>query len=297
MKFHEHVTYYQEARWASGTSEKNSMPPRQWYAFLRENPGWLKPVKEMIVGSTEDYGALRSMLEDVWYGCDRQYYKVWPAMASVLMRLNLDFPGDSLDLDGTCMLVRFAEGHEAKHGDITLRSVLGYLGDVEGLEGRCLCAMATYMVPEKTTEQIQVTFIRLSPESIQKQLDRFANPSGRIDRGVPLKVLLTTMLLRKDPEFVKPDVLARHRDEFERTGDERLVKKAKEQGIVGWNVGKHFETIPHLRRPHLGIRWTGKGSTVPKVVPIRGAVVHRDRMTKVPTGHLDSADREVEVVS
>jgi hypothetical protein len=41
---------------------------------------------------------------------------------------------------------------------------------------------------------------------------------------------------------------------------------------------------PHYRRPHLSLVWTGHGRAVPKIVPRRGSVVHREVVAKVPSG-------------
>jgi len=71
-------------------------------------------------------------------------------------------------------------------------------------------------------------------------------------------------------------------------GDEelrkRLVAKAQRRGKVGWNVGRQIEVTPHVRRPHFAIRWTERGRAVPKLVPVKGSVVHRQLAEKVPTG-------------
>jgi len=68
--------------------------------------------------------------------------------------------------------------------------------------------------------------------------------------------------------------------------DEKYVAKAHRRGKVGWNVGRHVEVIPHYRRPHLMLAWTGPGRSVPKIVPRRGSVVHRSIVEKVPTGFM-----------
>ncbi len=38
------------------------------------------------------------------------------------------------------------------------------------------------------------------------------------------------------------------------------------------------------RRPHMALVWTGQGRAVPKVVPRRGSVVHREKVERVPSG-------------
>ena len=42
--------------------------------------------------------------------------------------------------------------------------------------------------------------------------------------------------------------------------------------------------IPHYRRPHMALVWTGHGRAMPKIVPRRGSVVHREAVEKLPSG-------------
>lgn len=84
--------------------------------------------------------------------------------------------------------------------------------------------------------------------------------------------------------FIEPDVLSKDRDKYESAGDQKYVDKAHRRGKVGWNVGRHIEVAPHYRRPHMALVWTGRGRAVPKIVPRRGSVVHRELVEKVPSG-------------
>ncbi len=65
---------------------------------------------------------------------------------------------------------------------------------------------------------------------------------------------------------------------------QKHIDKAHRRGKVGWNVGRHIEVAPHYRRPHMTLVWTGSARAVPKVVPRRGSVVHREKVEKVPSG-------------
>ena len=47
---------------------------------------------------------------------------------------------------------------------------------------------------------------------------------------------------------------------------------------------RKVEVAPHYRRPHLTLVWTGRGRAVPRVVPRRGSVVHREGVEKLPSG-------------
>ena len=82
-------------------------------------------------------------------------------------------------------------------------------------------------------------------------------------------------------------MLSKDRDKFESTGDQEYVEKAHRRGKVGWDAGRHVEVIPRYRRPHLMLAWTGTGRTVPKIVPRRGTIVHRQAVEKVPSGFGD----------
>ena len=99
-----------------------------------------------------------------------------------------------------------------------------------------------------------------------------------------VRLCCSLCLLDNDPSVIEPDVLSKDRDKFEQTGDAKYVDKAHRRGKVGWNVGRHIEVIPHYRRPHMALVWTGTGRAVPKIVPRRGSVVHRELVEKVPSG-------------
>ncbi len=103
---------------------------------------------------------------------------------------------------------------------------------------------------------------------------------------VAVRIALSLCLLANDPDIIQPDVLADDRRKYEETGDQKYVDKAVRRGKRGWVVGAHLDVSPHWRRAHFGIRWTGKGAAVPKIVPIKGAVVKRSKLTDVPTGYM-----------
>ena len=102
-----------------------------------------------------------------------------------------------------------------------------------------------------------------------------------------LRLAIAITLLGNDSEFIQPEVLTADQIKFGTSRDMKLVEKAKKRGKYGWTVGREIDCLPHIRRPHLAIRWTGKGGSVPKVVPVKGSVVKRKAMTDVPTGYMD----------
>ena len=87
--------------------------------------------------------------------------------------------------------------------------------------------------------------------------------AARLNRNGPT-------LLENDSSIISPDVLADDRAKFEASGDHKFVDKAHRRGKIGWDVGKHIEVIPHYRRPHMALVWTGHGRVTPKIVPRPG---------------------------
>lgn len=99
------------------------------------------------------------------------------------------------------------------------------------------------------------------------------------------KVFLCTAMINDNPDFAARVVLRRHQEEYEKTGDRKFVLLAREKGIVGWDIGSKVVVSPHYRNAHFGIRWTGKDRAVPKLVPIKGCIVKKSKITDVPTGY------------
>jgi hypothetical protein len=97
------------------------------------------------------------------------------------------------------------------------------------------------------------------------------------------RIGLGVMMLAADPDYIKPVLLKS--DEGKTTPIEERIARAKNRGVYGFTIGEDIERCPHFRRPHFAIRWTGKGATIPKLVPVRGAVIGKEIMTTVPTGH------------
>ena len=102
------------------------------------------------------------------------------------------------------------------------------------------------------------------------------------------KLCCTLCLLADDPDVIEADVLNRDEGRFQDADAKRraeLIDRAKRRGKFGWTVGKKMQSIPHYRRPHPALVWTGKGRKIPKIIMRKGAIVHRQKLTDVPTGY------------
>lgn len=103
-----------------------------------------------------------------------------------------------------------------------------------------------------------------------------------------LRIAIGVMLLASDPRYCEPVLLNRDKGKLlNETEREVAIERARRNGNYGFDIGKGIEVSPHFRRPHFAIRWTGKGSSVPRLVPVKGAVINESLVTTVPTGYED----------
>lgn len=98
------------------------------------------------------------------------------------------------------------------------------------------------------------------------------------------KIACTICLLENDPSIIEPDVLSKDQMKYELNPDPAIVERAHRRGKVGWIIGRNIEVIPHIRRSHPALMWTGHGRQIPRIVMRKGSVVHREIVEKVPTG-------------
>ena len=232
-----------------------------------------------------------------WERLRKPYYNVWPAIVPMLTRLNLDLDSSLIHLPLPVLCVRFPKD-VAKNplkfdwdGEVfTIHAILmGYMDEKAGISllidiGETMgigIPVATYRnFPRKPGLTVEQSLAGLRP-------DCFAGigiviPEDLITDCV--RLCCSLCLLENDPEIIAPDVLADDRAKYEQSHNEKYVDKAHRRGKVGWDVGRHVEVMPHYRRPHMTLVWTGRGRAVPKIVPRKGSVVHREVVEKVPMG-------------
>jgi hypothetical protein len=105
------------------------------------------------------------------------------------------------------------------------------------------------------------------------------------------RIVCTLCLMADDPQVVEPVVLKDDEQKFERSGDLSLVEKAKRRGNYGWHVGRAIEVSPHVRAAcPAALYWTGEGRKIPKIRFRRGSIVHRRKLSEMPTGFLDERE-------
>lgn len=236
-------------------------------------------------------------VETSWVAARRPYYTVYPLAAEALRKVKLDIPCSVVTMPIPTLLVRFGVGMEPSCAGQQLRCML--VGELEmlntkrGLGVWCDFGERTYLptVTHPLPRYTYMTFGLADDRTVHTAIQRLSY-EGLSDADTAavmaaLHYIVAICLLSNDPALIEPDVLDKDRAKWAETQDPAIVERAVRRGKVGWLVGAHWETMPHYRRPHVGLRWTGEGRQVPKIVPIKGAVVHRQKLTEVPQGYLD----------
>jgi hypothetical protein len=248
------------------------------------------------------FGARVAFSEISWINDRRPYYKVWPAILDSLRKIKLDIPCNCLQLKSRIFLVRFPL--HLQRDSILVNACRSQ--DMAGCKPNHSSIADILVVnsdPESSgpdTEGTRTCGVDLTSNSTFR--DYINNPGdndkmlgdGENCLGDDLRIALTILLLADDPTIIEPEVLSRDEARYRLSKNESLVEKAHRRGKIGWHIGRSFEMLPHFRRPHLALRHTGRGRTIPRIVPVKGCIVHRQKVTKVPTGHLTPEGLEVE---
>lgn len=285
MEFHNHQSMWDRMKGVRREWALRSVDDAYAIAVERAKgalPGRGNPEAEQLVN---EWCVNALISERNWFTQCRPYYKVWPSVIGGLCRINLDLTLSQLALPGLIIVIRFPKGGEPSSECHLLESLF-----TASIPGYGFIALVN-----GSTGGSQWTGIRaLSDET---HISEFVRASGDIPAGLEetaFKIAISCHLLANDPSIIQPDVLAADRDKFDATGDPKYIEKAKRRGIIGWRIGEAYEACPHYRRPHFALRHTGKGRTVPRIVAVKGSVVHRSKIEKVPTGYITPDGMEVE---
>ncbi|MDY0170048.1 MAG: hypothetical protein RBS80_26120 [Thermoguttaceae bacterium] len=234
-----------------------------------------------------------------WEQQRRPYYNVWPSILPMLTRLNLDLDSVLIQLPMPALCVRLPKqqnplAFDWKGQTFHIRCMLvGDMGDGQAIS--LLIDVGEIMNNGAFDMPIYSysNFPKQEGLTVEQSLAGLEKKGRCAELGVQLPDALVTdcvrlccslCLLENDPSVIEPDVLSKDRVRYEASGDDKYIDKAHRRGKVGWNVGRQIEVAPHYRRPHMMLAWTGAGRAVPKVVPRRGSVVHREKVEKVPSG-------------
>jgi hypothetical protein len=233
--------------------------------------------------------------EHDWVEARRPYYNIYPSVAEAFTKVDLSKVDCSMiKLPVQDLMIRFQVGRELYASKTTkVRSIL-VRENVTIYEKRgWLAAINTGVMSGEIPVHTVVGCRMQAGTTIADHLQK--------GRAMPLtddtidteavdnvfRLVATLCLLKDNPEIIEPIPLEADRAKWDRNHDPALIDKAARRGNRGWSVGAHIDVAPGFRRPHFAIRWCGPGGRDPQVRPIKGCLVHRQKITEVPTGHLD----------
>jgi len=108
--------------------------------------------------------------------------------------------------------------------------------------------------------------------------------SELIEKAVRLACGVILLSKHKEESVIEPDVLAKDRQKWLETRDEKYVERAHRRGKIGWDVGREVTNAPHYRRGHFMVLKAGVANRKEtRIVWRRGTFVHREVLDRLPT--------------
>lgn len=238
------------------------------------------------------------VLERNWEWNRKPYYNVFPSIVPMLTRLKLEVDTSLIQLPFSALCIRLPKDPDQnplkyeEHGKtIPIRCML--LAEINNGGGLAALIDTGETLRDAPFPFYAVRYFPRQPGVTLEESFRVAK-QNTIQHNPPtipmelkddcIRLCCSLCLLENDPTIISPDVLADDRAKFDETADVKYVERAHRRGKFGWNVGENLEVIPHYRRPHMMLAWTGPGRAVPKVVRRKGSVVHREVVERLPTG-------------
>lgn len=297
MKFHDYKTIWE----LSDRSTRRNMSRDELYQAIYHDAE-----RRVNVGIV--------MAESSWYRSVRPYYKLWPSIIPALLRIPLDIDSQLVVFPEKAICLRMPCTFNGMYGmTACLASVEKHRND--DLEPRELSFLSLTIQRDVPGVGFQASYIGWKIEAgctVENAIrNSILSSSGAYGKaGVirddirqlqmsAIRLVVAVALLASDPEIITPDILAADRGKYQAVkadinATEKLVERAKKRGKVGWCVGEKYETIPHYRRPHPALYHVGKGRHDQRIVFRSGAVVHRQKLTAVPTGYIHDDGTEEE---
>jgi hypothetical protein len=316
MEFHSLRTAYQWAKSMRQTDAKSHAAYAHDMIITMEQRALELYGKELR--HVDPFTPTMMIAEAEWAELRMPYYNLWPGIISALTKLRLDIECDFFKLPMTPLLVRFPKScdHPLKWSCDGKEWSIRYMMVSERMLLPDRAFDKRHNIP--ATEIPALSFWLDIGEEVEPGDPQFSRrlykhllkyPGWTIERSfeeIPAhesisigveyprqiiedcaRIACTLCLMAADPELVVPDVLAKDKAKFADTNDPALVERAHNRGKVGWDVGHNVEIAPHLRSSSpAALYWTGVGRKVPRIRFRKGCIVHRKRLSEVPTGFL-----------
>lgn len=219
----------------------------------------------------------------LWRKAGRPFYRIWPDAASMLAQTSLDICPSQVPVqtEVVCIQMPKAKGIFDMPPEDCPCSILG-----------AFCVdFWWFFLTYPDGRDFHISY-KIS-ENIKNDIDKWFAGETRRFVELPLKIFFGSMILASQSEMIERVLLSK---DIKRGSDsedalQKAIKRAISRGVNGFDIGRRIKidrkSGMHVRRPHFGLRWTGKGREIPKLVPISGCIVNVDRLKRMPEGYLD----------
>jgi len=263
----------------------------------------LKVHSETMNESDNDFGIVQMIhFEFGWRKRRRPFYNVYPAVIKCLSNTKLGFKMTDLGFALRATAICFPVGHEPTIEGRKVESVLFAISqntlEVSTEDGISMQTVENAVLKKgKACLLLRMNFndtLNGNRDRLMVSTDDRSIDAWGLGGNTNLVALCVGVaMLARDERFAEQILLAKDANKTFKTEQEReaAIERAKNRGRNGLDIGKDIDTSPHVRRPHFGIRWTEKGRSVPKLVPISGSLVSRSKLYPIPTGYMDEENK------
>jgi hypothetical protein len=317
MEFHNMRTTFQSTRSVNLTMAKDHSAYTKETVAMMEQLAWEQ--HRLPLPEVDPFTPSLLLMEEDWAAARMPYYNLWPAVIPALSKLKMDIEATLFTLPMSPLLVRLPKGDanplrwsdDGKEwcirtmllGENGLRPSPGFHKQHGLTLGEEVPALTFWldidepMTPEMPhlKRKMYKHLLKCPGWSIERSFKEIPRHTSAAEGVVyPEEILedcarigCALCLMAADPDLVVPDVLSKDKSRFAQSRDLRLVQKAHQRGKVGWDVGANIEIAPHLRSAcPAALYWTGEGRKIPRIRFRKGCIVHRRRLSEVPTGFL-----------
>ena len=247
---------------------------------------------KIIEGRLDEQNRVILGNEFVWHIEQRPFYNVYPTVTNALKNTSLKLRSSQIG-EFKRTTICFAHGHEPRvsGGQISVTAMLvsvnAHVKDPDS--GETIRSQGISIIVNARNKDGRRA-MNLMQEHGDEMLDDFVEDN--LDCRYLLSLAVGIILIGSDPRFAEPILLQRDVGKTFATPEDkqRAIDRAIRNGRNGMTIGKDIEVSPHCRRPHFGIRWTEKGHSVPRLVPVNGCLVNRSKLFPIPTGYLGTEE-------
>lgn len=293
MNFHEYSSEYHSCRRKNIIDNKTS-----WQEFYE------LAIETVKSNNIDPFAPMRLRIEESLFKNKRPYYNIYPGIIPALTKVDLEkLTIDDVSLPLPELILRFPDTNHAlnfifNNKKYYVKTIL--VADKFKFIDKKEDFLIFFIDVGETIHDYNVQMIKiLCKKKSSKVTDVFdlLKTHDSANEGIIYpddfivncaKLICTVCLMSGDEDVIQPEVLSADETKYEKTKDSKYVEKAIKRGKCGWSVGKNIEISPHIRAScPAALYWTGVGKKIPKVRFRKGCIVHKKKISELPTGYLN----------